>query len=58
MTISTEYPFKSSLTCKLTLRAVFRDIVVGAPDTDLFRIPDRCTPFEKMGQVAESHVVK
>jgi len=39
---------------KLTLRAVYRDIVVGAPDADLFRIPDRCTPFEKMGQVAES----
>jgi len=42
----------------LTLRAVYRDIAVGAPDANLFRIPDRCTPFEKMGQVAESHVVK
>ena len=42
----------------LTLRAAYRDIVVAAPDARLFLIPDRCTPFEKMGQVAESHVLK
>ncbi len=37
----------------LTLRAVYRDIKVGAPEKALFTVPDRCTPFEKMGQVAE-----
>jgi hypothetical protein len=37
----------------ITLRAVYRDINVGAPDKALFTVPDRCTPFEKMGQVAE-----
>lgn len=41
----------------VTLRATYRDIVIGAPDEMLFRIPDRCTPFEKMGQVAESRVL-
>src|SRR5215469_1202632 len=39
---------------QVTLRAVYRDIVVGAPDQNLFTVPDRCTPFEKMGQVAEA----
>src|ERR1700735_4608794 len=34
-------------------RAIYRDINVGAPDKALFTVPDRCTPFEKMGQVAE-----
>ena len=43
---------------KITLRALYRDVVVAAPDANLLRVPDRCTPFEKMGQVAESHVVK
>ena len=42
----------------VTLTAVYRDIVVGAPDKALFTIPDRCTPFEKMGQVAEALVLK
>ena len=37
----------------LILRAVYRDIKVGAPDKALFTVPDRCTQFEKMGQVAE-----
>ncbi len=41
----------------VTLRATYRDIVIGAPDEMLFRVPDRCTPFEKMGQVAESRVL-
>jgi hypothetical protein len=36
-----------------TLTAVYRDIVVGAPDKALFIPPDKCTPFEKMGQVVE-----
>jgi hypothetical protein len=42
----------------VTLRAVYRDIVVGAPDQSLFTIPDRCTPFEKMFQVAEVRTLK
>jgi hypothetical protein len=41
----------------VTLRATYHDIVIGAPDEMLFRVPDRCTPFEKMGQVAESRVL-
>lgn len=43
---------------QVTLRAVYRDIVVGSPDEKLFTVPDRCTPFEKMGQVAEARVLK
>ena len=42
----------------VTLRAIYRDIVVGSPDKTLFEVPARCTPFEKMGQVAESKVLK
>lgn len=42
----------------VTLTAFYRDIVVGAPDEALFTIPDRCTPFEKMGQVAEARLLK
>ncbi len=37
----------------VTLRAVYRNIVMGAPDQALFAVPARCTPFEKMWQVAE-----
>lgn len=43
---------------QVTLRAVYRDIIIGAPDQDLFTVPDRCTPFEKMGQVAEARELK
>jgi hypothetical protein len=35
------------------LTAVYRDIVLGTPDKTLFTPPDKCTPFEKMGQVVE-----
>jgi hypothetical protein len=35
------------------LTAVYRDIVLGTPDKALFTPPDKCTPFEKMGQVVE-----
>lgn len=42
----------------VVLRALYRDIVIGAPDTALFAVPARCTPFEKMGQVAEMRVLK
>lgn len=41
----------------VTLRASYRDIVIGTPDEALFGVPARCTPFEKMGQVAESRVL-
>ena len=43
---------------QVTLRAVYRDIVMGTPDREFFTVPDRCTPFEKMGQVAEARVLK
>jgi hypothetical protein len=42
----------------ITLRAIYRDIVIGAPDTTLFTLPDPCTPFDKMGQVAEVRELK
>lgn len=41
----------------VTLRATYRDIVIGPPNELLFRVPDRCVPFEKMGQVAEARVL-
>jgi hypothetical protein len=41
----------------VTLRATYRDIVIGPPDEVLFHVPDQCIPFEKMGQVAESRVL-
>lgn len=42
----------------IALSAVYRDISVGAPDHQLFTIPEKCTPFEKMGQVAEQKTIK
>ena len=42
----------------VTLRATYRDIVIGAPDEALFRVPEVCVPLEKMGQVAESRILK
>jgi len=42
----------------ITLRASFRDIVIGTPDKALFAVPSRCTPFEKMWQVAEAQGLK
>jgi hypothetical protein len=41
-----------------TLTATYRDIVIGAPDVALFSIPEKCTPFEKMGQVVEHKILK
>jgi hypothetical protein len=43
---------------RVTLTAMFRDIVITEPEEALFTIPDRCTPFEKMGQVAEVRTPK
>jgi hypothetical protein len=37
----------------ITLAAVYRDVRVARPDQALFTIPEKCTPFEKMWQVAE-----
>jgi hypothetical protein len=42
----------------ITVRAFYRDIVLGTPDRSLFTIPDRCTPFERMWQVAEVRTLK
>jgi len=42
----------------ITLRVIYRDIAIGAPDEVLFEVPNRCTPIEKMGQVAESRILK
>jgi hypothetical protein len=41
-----------------TLKAYYRDIHAGALDKALFQVPDVCTPFERMGVVAEMSVVK
>lgn len=43
---------------EITLSAVYRDIAIATLDQELFTIPDRCTPFEKMGQVAEQKTIK
>lgn len=43
---------------ELTLSAFYRDISLGSPDQALFTIPEKCTPFEKMWQVAEERIVK
>jgi hypothetical protein len=40
------------------LTAVYRDIVLGTPDKALFTPPNKCTPFEKMGQVVEHKVYR
>jgi hypothetical protein len=42
----------------ITLSAVYRDISIGAPDKDLFTVPEKCTPFEKMWQVAEEATLR
>jgi len=42
----------------VTLTAIYRDIKVATAEPALFTIPDRCTPFEKMWQVAEAKLVK
>ena len=42
----------------VTLTAVYRDISVNAPDHALFTIPEKCTPFENMGQVVEQTTLK
>jgi len=41
-----------------TLTASYSDIVLGTPDKAMFTPPEKCTPFEKMGQVVEKSVIK
>jgi hypothetical protein len=43
---------------EFTLSAVYRDISTETPDKQLFTVPEKCTPFEKMGQVVEQKIVK
>jgi len=43
---------------EITLSAVYRDISTATPDRQLFTVPDRCTPLEKMGEVAEQKTIK
>jgi hypothetical protein len=38
--------------------AVYRDIAFGALDQAIFTPPEKCTPFEKMGQVVENKTIK
>jgi hypothetical protein len=38
-----------------SLQARYRDIVVGHSDPALFATPSRCTPLDKMWQVAQAH---
>ena len=49
---------ESQLENDITLKAVYRDVKIGAPDQALFAVPEKCTPFEKMWQVAEAKVLK
>ena len=42
----------------VTLSASYRDIVTETPDSKFFTIPDRCTPFEQMGQVVEKKTIR
>jgi hypothetical protein len=43
---------------EITLSATYRDIIVGAANRDLFTVPQKCTPFEKMGQVVEAKTIQ
>ena len=43
---------------EITLAAVYRDISIGTADQALFTIPEKCTPFEKMGQVVEQTTLR
>ncbi len=43
---------------ELTLSAVYRDIAMETPDQNLFIVPEKCTPFENMGQVVEQKTLK
>jgi hypothetical protein len=42
----------------ITLSASYRDISVGTPERELFTVPEKCTPLEKMGQVVEQKTIR
>jgi hypothetical protein len=41
-----------------TFTAVYRDIALAPLDKSLFTPPDKCIPYEKMGQVVEDKTIK
>jgi hypothetical protein len=41
-----------------TLTAVYRDVSIGTTNKDLFTVPEKCTPFEKMWQVVEQATLR
>jgi hypothetical protein len=41
-----------------TLSASYRDISLGTPEPELFTVPVKCTPLEKMGQVVEQKTIR
>ena len=43
---------------EITLSAIYRDISTETPDQNLFTVPEKCTPFEKMGQVVEQKTIR
>jgi hypothetical protein len=42
----------------ITLSATYRDIQIGSSDQALFSMPSKCTPFEKMGEIAEQKTIR
>jgi hypothetical protein len=40
------------------ITAVYRDVVLGTPDKALLTPPNKCTPYEKMGEVVENRVIE
>jgi hypothetical protein len=43
---------------EIILSASYRDISVGTPERELFTLPEKCTPLEKMGQVVEQKTIR
>ncbi len=41
-----------------TFTAVYRAVAIGTLDKSLFAPPDKCTPYEKMGQVVENKTIE
>jgi hypothetical protein len=49
---------EAQMTEEAKFSALYRDIVLATPDKALFTPPDKCTPYEKMGQVVQQIIVK
>jgi len=49
---------EAQMTEEAQFSALYRDIVLATPDKALFTPPDKCTPYEKMGQVVQQIIVK